>query len=390
MPSDPTSAVRRRPTGRRDRPRPDARRARVARRPAPSLRSAPAVELLGARAVRHAEAERDRHPRAHRRRAGRRRRPGLAGRTRSGGPRRPPVRDHRSDGTEDGDQRAELRREGVAGRPRGRQHPALAQRHRGAGRAPGRGASHAAARPRATARSTSSPPTATWRSSSPAPAGGTSTNATSRSTASRCRAASSTRRSTCSTTPTEQLARGSGPYLYLAKLESADEAALWRDVLTAIEEHLGLAVGTVRVTVLIETITAALELEAILHELRPHITALNAGRWDYLFSFIKVFRSAGPEFVLPDRADVPMTVPFMRAYTELLVVRLPPAGRARHRRHVRLHPEPARPGGDRARAHEGPCRQGTRGRRRLRRVLGRPPRPRRAVHRGVHRGVRRA
>ncbi|MEX1178318.1 MAG: malate synthase A [Nitriliruptor sp.] len=117
----------------------------------------------------------------------------------------------------------------------------------------------------------------------------------------------------------EQLARGSGPYLYLAKLESAAEAALWRDVLTAIEEHIGLPVGTVRVTVLIETITAAFELEAILHELRPHITALNAGRWDYLFSLIKVFRSAGPDFVLPDRADVPMTVPFMRAYTELLV-----------------------------------------------------------------------
>jgi malate synthase len=117
----------------------------------------------------------------------------------------------------------------------------------------------------------------------------------------------------------EQLARGSGPYLYLAKLESAAEAALWRDVLLAIEDHLGLDHGTVRVTVLIETITAAFELEAILHELRPHITALNAGRWDYLFSLIKVFRSAGPDFVLPDRADVPMTVPFMRAYTELLV-----------------------------------------------------------------------
>jgi malate synthase len=117
----------------------------------------------------------------------------------------------------------------------------------------------------------------------------------------------------------ELLERGSGPYLYIAKLESAAEAALWRDVLTAIEEHLGLPVGTVRVTVLIETITAAFELEAILHELRPHVTGLNAGRWDYLFSLIKVFRSAGEEYVLPDRSDVSMTVPFMRAYTELLV-----------------------------------------------------------------------
>jgi malate synthase len=117
----------------------------------------------------------------------------------------------------------------------------------------------------------------------------------------------------------ELLARGSGPYLYLAKLESAAEAALWRDVLTAIEEHLDLPVGTVRVTVLIETITAAVDLEAILHELRPHVTGLNAGRWDYLFSLIKVLRSAGDRFVLPDRSDVTMTVPFMRAYTEQLV-----------------------------------------------------------------------
>jgi malate synthase len=113
--------------------------------------------------------------------------------------------------------------------------------------------------------------------------------------------------------------RGSGPYLYLAKLESHLEARLWAEVLTAIEERLGLAIGTVRVTVLIETIPAAFEMDEILYELREHITGLNAGRWDYLFSLIKVFRASGASMVLPDRSQVTMDVPFMRAYTELLV-----------------------------------------------------------------------
>jgi malate synthase len=115
------------------------------------------------------------------------------------------------------------------------------------------------------------------------------------------------------------LEAGSGPYLYLAKLESHLEARLWADVLTAIEQALGLPVGTVRVTVLIETIPAAFEMDEILYELRDHATGLNAGRWDYLFSLIKVFRSSGPTMVLPDRSQVTMDVPFMRAYTELLV-----------------------------------------------------------------------
>jgi malate synthase len=113
--------------------------------------------------------------------------------------------------------------------------------------------------------------------------------------------------------------RGSGPYLYLAKLESHLEARLWAEVLTAIEEMLGLATGTVRVTVLIETIPAAFEMDEILYELREHVTGLNAGRWDYLFSLIKVFRASGASMVLPDRSQVTMDVPFMRAYTELLV-----------------------------------------------------------------------
>ncbi|MFC4242108.1 malate synthase A [Gryllotalpicola reticulitermitis] len=117
----------------------------------------------------------------------------------------------------------------------------------------------------------------------------------------------------------ELIARGTGPYFYLPKIENRTEARLWDDVFTFTENALGLAHGTIRATVLIETITAAFEMEEILYELREHCAGLNAGRWDYIFSIIKNFRDRGPDFVLPDRAQVTMTVPFMRAYTELLV-----------------------------------------------------------------------
>ena len=116
----------------------------------------------------------------------------------------------------------------------------------------------------------------------------------------------------------EALSRGFGPYYYLPKLESHREAALWDDVFTASEELLGLDHGSIRATVLIETITAAFEMDEILHALHDHICALNAGRWDYIFSVAKRFH-ADPAFVLPDRSTVTMTSPFMRAYTELLV-----------------------------------------------------------------------
>jgi malate synthase len=116
----------------------------------------------------------------------------------------------------------------------------------------------------------------------------------------------------------ELLSRGSGPYFYLPKMESYQEAALWNDVFTFAQEQLGIEVGTIRATVLIETIPAAFEMEEILHALRPHLSGLNAGRWDYLFSIIKYFRD-NPSMILPDRASVTMTAPFMRAYTELLV-----------------------------------------------------------------------
>ena len=116
----------------------------------------------------------------------------------------------------------------------------------------------------------------------------------------------------------EQLERGSGPYFYLPKLESHLEARLWNDVFGWAQDRLGVDRGTIRATVLIETILAAFEMEEILHELRDHASGLNAGRWDYIFSVIKKFRR-DPGFLLPDRAQITMTVPFMRAYTELLV-----------------------------------------------------------------------
>jgi malate synthase len=115
------------------------------------------------------------------------------------------------------------------------------------------------------------------------------------------------------------LERGQGPYFYLPKLETAAEARLWDQVFTETERVLGLAYGTIRATVLIETIPAAFEMEEILYELRNHCAGLTAGRWDYLFSIIKKFRDRGPSWVLPDRAALTMTTPFLRAYTDLLV-----------------------------------------------------------------------
>jgi malate synthase len=116
----------------------------------------------------------------------------------------------------------------------------------------------------------------------------------------------------------ELLARGSGPYFYLPKLEGHREARLWNDVFCAAQDALGIPRGTIRATVLIETILAAFEMDEILHELREHAAGLNAGRWDYIFSAIKKF-AHDAHAVLPDRVQVTMTAPFMRAYTELLV-----------------------------------------------------------------------
>jgi malate synthase len=114
------------------------------------------------------------------------------------------------------------------------------------------------------------------------------------------------------------LGRGTGPYFYLPKLESHLEARLWNDVFNHAQDALGLPRGTIRATVLVETITAAFEMDEILYELRDHSGGLNAGRWDYLFSIIKKFRTM-PEYTLPDRNSVTMAAPFMRSYAELLV-----------------------------------------------------------------------
>jgi malate synthase len=116
-----------------------------------------------------------------------------------------------------------------------------------------------------------------------------------------------------------QLDKGLGPYFYLPKMESHLEARLWNDAFNLAQDFLGIPRGTIRATVLIETYPAAFEMEEILYELREHSAGLNAGRWDYMFSVIKSFRTRGEEFLLPDRNSVTMTVPFMRAYTELLV-----------------------------------------------------------------------
>jgi malate synthase len=116
----------------------------------------------------------------------------------------------------------------------------------------------------------------------------------------------------------ETLDRGTGPYFYLPKIESHLEARLWNDVFVFAQDKLGVPRGSVRATVLVETLPAAFEMDEILHELREHSSGLNAGRWDYIFSLIKKLRTR-KDLILPDRQKVTMTVPFMRAYTELLV-----------------------------------------------------------------------
>lgn len=117
----------------------------------------------------------------------------------------------------------------------------------------------------------------------------------------------------------ELIKRGSGPYFYLPKMESHLEARLWAEVFNFSEEYLGIPHGTIRATCLIETIMGVFEMEEILYELRDYSSGLNAGRWDYIFSAIKKFRDSGPSWVLPNRSDITMQVPFMHAYTELLV-----------------------------------------------------------------------
>jgi malate synthase len=116
----------------------------------------------------------------------------------------------------------------------------------------------------------------------------------------------------------ELVKQGTGPYFYLPKMESHVEARLWNDVFNLAQDYIGMPRGTIRATVLIETILAAFEMDEIIYELRDHSSGLNCGRWDYIFSVIKKFRNS-PNFVLPDRSAVTMTVPFMDAYVRLLI-----------------------------------------------------------------------
>ena len=166
--------------------------------------------------------------------------------------------------------------------------------------------------------------------------------------------------------------RGTGPYVYLPKLQAHTEARFWNDVFLHAQEQLGLAPGTIRATVLIEHILAAFEMEEVLYELRDHITGLNLGRWDYIFSFIKTFRPRRQRYVPgpgPGEHGHPLSPLGGRAARP----DLPQAGRPRPGRHVRLHPAPGRFGGQRAGLRPGPDRQGARGIPRVRRRLGGHP-----------------
>ena len=186
----------------------------------------------------------------------------------------------------------------------------------------------------------------------------------------------------------EQLARGAGPYFYLPKLESHLEARLWNDIFVATQEALGLPQGTIKATVLIETILAAFEMEEILYELREHSAGLNAGRWDYIFSCIKKFK-LDREFCLADRAKVTMTAPFIARLCAAAAEDLPQARRAGDRRHERADSDQDRPGEERDRDGRHHCRQAARRDRRLRRRLGRAPGPRGSVDEGIRGRARR-
>ena len=173
----------------------------------------------------------------------------------------------------------------------------------------------------------------------------------------------------------KQIDAGKGPYFYLPKMESYLEARLWNDVFVYAQAALGIPRGTIRATVLIETIWAAFQMDEILFELREHSSGLNAGRWDYLFSLMKVFRNRGSEFLLPDRNTVTMTAPMMRAYTDLLVATCHRRGAHAIGGMAAFIPNRRDPAINDVAMAQSARRQRTRGRRRVRRFVGRAPRP---------------
>ena len=225
-----------------------------------------------------------------------------------------------------------------------------------------------------TVASTGCGPISRSRSWSCGPAAGTCPRRTCSSTGSGPSAVWSTSACTSSTSPSNCSTTATGPYYYLPKLESHLEARLWNDVFSYAEERLGIPYGTIRATVLIETIPAAFEMEEILYELHDHASGLNAGRWDYLFSIIKYFRDAGGDFVLVDRADITMTAPFMRAYTELLVPTCHRRGAFAMGGMAAFIPSRKDAGDQPGGLRQGHRGQDPGGRGRLRRLLGGPPR----------------
>ena len=188
----------------------------------------------------------------------------------------------------------------------------------------------------------------------------------------RSRRASSTSACTSSTTPQNLLDLGHGPYFYLPKMESHLEARLWNDIFVRAQDELGLPQGTIKATVLIETIMATFEMHEILYELREHSAGLNCGRWDYIFSYIKKFREQ--DMLLPDRNSVTMTVPFMRAYSLLTIKTCHKRGAHAIGGMAAQIPVQRRPGVDEVANNKVRERQGARGEGRPRRDLGRPPR----------------
>ena len=303
----------------------------------------------------------------------------LARRAGPGRPRRPAGRDHRSRRRpEDGDQRVQLRRADVHGRLRGRELADLGERRRRAAEPHRRDRADDLARGRGKSYELSEEVAVLARP--PARLAPRRAERRDRRHA-RSRRASSTSASTSSATRSgcSSAERGRTSTSRSSRATSRPASG------TTLPARAGpprAERGTIKATVLVETVLAAFEMDEILYELREHSAGLNAGRWDYIFSVIKKFRDRD-EFVLPDRAQVTMTVPFMRAYTELLVRTCHGRGAHAIGGHGGVHPEPSRPGGERDRARPSPRRQAARVGRRLRRHLGRPPGPRSRREGGV-------
>jgi hypothetical protein len=301
-------------------------------------------------------------------------------------PARPPGparRDHRPGRSQDDHQRPQFRGEGLHGRLRGCELADLGQHGRGPDQPQGplagphrlhRSEERQGLQARPEAGGADHPPARL------APAGGPPAM----STASRCRARCSTSASTPSSTRRRMaLASGSGPYFYLPKLESHLEARLWNDVFNYAEEALAIPHGSIKATVLIETLPAAFEMDEIIYELRDHMAGLNCGRWDYIFSFIKTLRNK-PEYLLPDRGQVVMSKAFLQAYSDLLIKTCHKPRCLRHGRHGGPDPGQERnPAVNTAAFERVKRRQGAGGQGRPRRHLGRPSRPRAGGDGGV-------